>query len=90
MKKDSGKIIFSTNILKILKEKRQSTKIVGFIMGSGKMYSVTANGYLIINSATTGETETFKKIGDPITSSPIIADGKIYILTSKSKILGFK
>jgi outer membrane protein assembly factor BamB len=90
MKKDTGKIIFSTNILKILKERKQSTKVVGFIMGSGKMYSVTANGYLIVNSATTGKTKTFKKIGDPIASSPIIADGKIYILTANSKILGFK
>ena len=90
MKKDTGKIIFSTNILKALKEKKQSTKVVGFIMGSGRMYSVTENGYMIINSASTGENLAYKKIGDPISSSPIIADGKIYILTSNSKVFGFK
>ena len=90
LNKDSGKIIFSTNILKILKERKQSTKVVGFIMGSDKIYSVTANGYLITNSAFTGETQAFKKIGDPIASSPIIVNGKIYLLTANSKILGFK
>ena len=31
---DTGKIISSTNILKILKKRRQKTKISGFIMGS--------------------------------------------------------
>jgi len=87
--KDSGEIIFSTNILKILKKKKQKTKITGFIMGSGKLYSVTLNGYLIVSSATTGKLEYFKKIGDPIASSPIISNGKLYILTDNSKIFGF-
>ena len=43
--RNSGKIIWSTNILKILKKKKQMTQITGFIMGSGKIYSVTLNGY---------------------------------------------
>ena len=60
-----------------------------FIIGSGKLYSVTLNGYLIISSATTGKVETFKKIGSPVTSSPIIADGKMYILSEDSKLFGF-
>jgi len=86
--KDNGKIISSTNILKILKRKKQKTKITGFIMGSGKVYSVTLNGYLLISSASTGKVETFKKIGDPITTAPIINNGKLYILTENSRIIG--
>ena len=58
-------------------------------MGSGKMYSVTLNGYLIISSAITGKVENFKKIGNPITSSPIINNGKLFIYTESSKLLGF-
>ena len=87
--KDSGKIISSTNILKILKKRRQKTKISGFIMGSEKFYAVTLNGYLIVSSAITGKVEYFKKIGDPITTSPIINNGKLYILTKNSRIFGF-
>ena len=86
---DSGKIIRSTNILKILKEKKQTTKITGFIMGSGKIYATTLNGYLIVCSAASGKIEYFKKIGDPITVAPIISDGSLYILTENSRILGF-
>ena len=87
--KDTGEIISSTNILKILKRKKQKTKIAGFIMGSGKIYSTTLNGYLIVSSALTGKVENFRKIGDPITSAPIITNGKLFILTENSRILGF-
>jgi len=86
---DTGEIISSTNILKILKKRNQSTEITGFIMGSGKIYSVTLNGYLIVSSPTSGKVENFKKIGSPITSSPIINNGKLFIYTEKSRILGF-
>ena len=58
-------------------------------MGSGKIYTVTLNGYLIISSASTGKVENFKKIGDSITSSPVINDGKIFVYTMDSKLLGF-
>ena len=87
--KDTGIIISSTNILKILKKKKQETKITGFIMGSGKIYSVTSNGYLIVSSPVSGKVEYFKKIGDPVTSTPIINNGKLYILTKNSSIYGF-
>ena len=87
--KDTGKIISSANILKILKKKKQSTRITGFIMGSGKIYSVTSNGYLIVSSPVSGKVEYFRKIGDPVISSPIINNGKLYILTKNSRILGF-
>ena len=89
MNRDTGKIISSANILKILKKKKQKTKITGFIMGSGKVYSVTLNGYLIVSSAISGKVENFKKIGNPIISPPIISNGKLYILTKNSRIIGF-
>ena len=88
MNKDTGKIISSNNILKILKRKKRVTKITGFILGSGKIYSVTLNGYLIVSSAVSGKVQFFKKIGDPIVSSPIINNGKLFILTKNSRIVG--
>ena len=87
---NTGQIVSSTNILKILKEKKQSTKITGFVMGSGKIYSVTLNGFIIVSSASSGKVESFKKIGDPITSSPVISDGKLFIYTEDSRIFGLK
>ena len=89
MDKDNGEIISSKNILNVLKKKRRNTKITGFIMGSSKIYAVSANGYLIISSAVSGKAESFKKIGDKISTMPIINDGKLYILTENSKLIVF-
>ena len=87
--KKSGDIISSTNILNILKKKNKNTKATGFVLGSGKIYSTTLNGYLIISSATSGKVEKFKKIGGQITAGPIITDGKLFVYTHDFKILGF-
>ena len=84
---NTGEIISSTNILKILKRKKQKTKITGFIMGSGKIYSITSNGFLISSSANSGKTEFYKKIGGSNISPLAINNGKLYILTDRSKIL---
>ena len=89
IKKDTGKIIFANNIFKVLKKKYRETKVTGFIMGSGKIYSLTSNGFLIVSSATSGKVEYHKKIGHPVISFPIISNGKLFILTENSKIIGF-
>ena len=88
--KKSGQVIWSTNILKILKSKKRRSQITGVILGSGKIYATTLNGYLIVSSATTGKVEKFKKIGDQITSSPIISNGSMYILTEDPRLIGFR
>ena len=62
---------------------------MGFVVGSGKIYAVTLNGYLIVWSVVSGEVEYFKRIASMITTAPIISDGSLYILTEKSRILGF-
>ena len=85
----TGKIVFSTNILKVLKKRARRTGISGYIMGSGKIYITTLNGYLIICSST-GKVESYKKIAKSINTAPIISNGELYILTSNSKILGFR
>ena len=85
----SGKSLWSINLLKVLKVKNQETKITGFVLGSNKIYATTLNGYLIVCSAINGNIEYFKKISNKITTSPIINNGSMYLLTEKSKLLGF-
>ena len=58
-------------------------------MGSGKIYVTTHNGYIIVCSASSGKVESFKKIGERVVTSPVIANGSLYLLTEKSRILGF-
>ena len=90
MNSSTGNIISSSNILKNIKKKYRKTKISGFIMGSGKIYTVTLNGNLIVSSALSGKTEFSKKIANSISTPPIINDGKLFILTENSRIIGLK
>ena len=90
LNKEKGKIISSTNILKILKKKNQKTLITGFVLGSDKIYAMTQNGFLIVSSASSGKVESFKKIGKSNMSPLIINEGALYYLTENSKIFGFK
>ena len=87
--RNSGKINWSTNILKTLKKRKRQTYITGFILGSDKIYATTSNGFLIVSSATSGKVDGIKKIGDPIVTTPIISNGSLYILTENSRIIGF-
>ena len=91
--KKSGKIIYSSNVLKILDRKGRKTKVIGYILGSEKIYSLTSNGHIIITSATLGNSLNFKKIGkfkkNNANTNPIISNGSLYILTENQKILGF-
>ncbi len=88
LNKETGEILSSTYILKLLKKKKRKTSITGFVMGSGKLYAFTKNGYLIISSASSGKIESFKKISSKILSDPIINNGKLYIVAENSKIIG--
>jgi len=89
LNKDTGDIIWSINILKILKKKHQKTEITGFVLGSGKIYSTTLNGYIITSSAESGKTESFRKIASLVSAAPIISGGSLYVLTEKPSIIGF-
>ena len=87
IKKDTGKILWSANILKNLKTKKKEISSSGFVLASNKIYITTSTGYLIVCSTNTGEVILSKKIAKKINMSPIISDEKIYILTESSKLL---
>jgi len=89
LNKTSGKINWSVNSLKILKERKQKTDATGGILASGKFYITTKNGFLIECSASNGKVLRYKKIGGNIIAPPIVSDGSLYLLTTNSKIYGF-
>ena len=86
--KSDGEVNWSTDILKYIKKKKRDTLISGFILGSGKIYATTANGYLIVMSVTTGDVVKAFKVADSILTRPIIVNGALYIQSSEPKIIG--
>ncbi len=89
LNKKSGEIIYSVNVIKSLKKRKQETFVTGFILGSGNMYIATLNGFLIVSSANSGSVKYIKKIGNIITAPLVIADSSLYVLTENSTIFGF-
>ena len=87
--KNSGNIIWSTDIFQILDKKNFTTRVTGYVLGSDKMIATTSNGYLIESSGTTGKVISSKKVGNSINAPPIVSGGSLYILTDNSRILGF-
>ena len=95
--KITGEIIWSTNILPALEkgwkipfEKEKSeTVVTGYILGSGKLYITTFNGFLIVCSASNGKVESFQRIAFVNTYSPIISNNSLFVLTKNFKLFGF-
>lgn len=86
----SGKIIWSTDVLKVLKKRKRNTEIAGHVLASGKFYVATLNGYLIICSATTGKVEGYRFTSSGISTPPIISNGELYILTEASRVFRYR
>lgn len=95
--KNTGEIIWSTNILPVLDSgwkmplqiDKTKTFVTGFILGSGKLYITTFNGFLIICSATTGKVESSQRVAFNNTYSPIISNNSLFVLTKTFRLLGF-
>ena len=87
--KKTGDIIWSTDSFKILKKRKFEIQATGYILGSDKMIITTSNGYIIVCSANSGIPLSLKKIGDPISSPPIISGGSLYLLTKNYRLIGF-
>ena len=85
--RNSGKLLWSNDILKLIKRKKFKIKMSGFILGNNKIYSTTTNGYLIISSSSNGKVEKIHKVAKSIYISPIISNEKMFILTGNSKII---
>ena len=72
-----------------MNKKKKEIKVSGFVIGSGKIYVTTTNGYLMAGSAQSGKMQFYKKIAKSIHLSPIINNNRLYILTGESRLIVF-
>ena len=87
IKKNSGKIIRSTDIFKNFKSKKRSKiKPVGFIVGLNNIYLTTNNGKLLVIDIVTGVTNTVIKIDNDKISRPFVLNQNLFIIKDSSII----
>ncbi len=59
----------------------------GPVLGGGKLWLTSAAGQLVSVEATTGKVSSTQDLGQPVYIAPIIAGGRMFVLTDKAKLM---
>jgi outer membrane protein assembly factor BamB len=59
----------------------------GPVLAGNRLWLTSNKGHLIGVDATTGRVETTQDLGQPIYIAPVVAGGRIFVLTDKAKLL---
>ena len=87
MNKATGKLIRITDTLKVFKEKKKSQiHVVGFVIGTNKIFITTSNGRLLIIDIKTGKNEKIIKIDGNKISKPFINNNMLFVIKNKAII----
>ena len=87
LNKVTGKLIRITDTLKVFKEKKKSQiHVVGFVIGTNKIFITTSNGRLLIIDIKTGKNEKIIKIDGNKISKPFINNNMLFVIKNKAII----
>jgi outer membrane protein assembly factor BamB len=62
----------------------------GPVLAGGLLWLTSSNGQLVGVEATAGRIATKISVGDPVYIAPIVAEGSLYVLTDKARLLAFR
>jgi len=87
LNKVTGKLIRITDTLKVFKEKKKSQiHVVGFAIGTNKIFITTSNGRLLIIDIKTGKNNKIIKIDGNKISKPFINNNMLFVIKNKAII----
>ena len=87
LNKVTGKLIRITDTLKVFEEKKKSQiHVVGFVIGTNKIFITTSNGRLLIIDIKTGKNEKIIKIDGNKISKPFINNNMLFVIKNKAII----
>jgi len=85
LSRKDGSVMWATQ-LPVVREKRKSTHWAGPVLASNALWLVSSDGKLIQVGAATGNVMSTRKIGDPSFISPIVASGKLLVLSGSGTL----
>lgn len=59
----------------------------GPVLAGGKLWLASSKGLLVSVDATTGNLENQSDLGAPVLITPVVANGKLYVLTDKARLI---
>jgi outer membrane protein assembly factor BamB len=62
----------------------------GPVLGGGKLWLASNQGLLVGVDALTGTVQTKVDLGDPVYVPPVIAEGRLFVLTDGAKLVAFR
>ena len=65
----------------------QQSRWNGPVLASGKLWLVSSEGLMVGVDAKTGQLATQRDIGDEIYIAPIVAAGRMYVLSDKARLI---
>jgi outer membrane protein assembly factor BamB len=61
----------------------------GPVLAGGRLWLTSNKGHLIGVDATTGKVDASQDLGHPIYIAPVVAQGRMYVLTDKARLIAF-
>jgi outer membrane protein assembly factor BamB len=61
----------------------------GPVLAGGRLWLASSTGQLIGVDATSGRVDTTQDLGQPVYIAPIVASGRMFVLTDKAKLIAF-
>jgi outer membrane protein assembly factor BamB len=62
----------------------------GPVLGGGKLWFASNKGLLVGVDALTGTVQAKISVGDPVYVPPVIAEGRLFVLTDDAKLIAFR
>jgi outer membrane protein assembly factor BamB len=61
----------------------------GPVLAGNRLWLASSTGQLVGVDATTGRVDTTQDLGQPVFIAPIVAGGRMFVLTDKAKLMAF-
>jgi outer membrane protein assembly factor BamB len=92
LRKIDGAVVWVRDLPEYRDEAKKQDRIAwtGPLMASGGLFVVSSEGEALSLSPQTGETVGSLKVGQPVFIEPIAADGRIFVLTDKGRLIAIR
>ena len=88
--RESGQVYWIKDLNAGIKKSKERALFSGPVLASDRLVVVSSDGRAIALNPKTGEVLKTIKIGSPVLTSPVAANGMIYVVTDKGELVAIR